>query len=431
MRADPRPRTGTDDPSACFAGAPCMSEISNRLAIDGGPPLRTAPLPRWPHFDEADVQAVSRVLHSGRVNYWTGAEAVEFEREFATAHGIEHAIAFANGTVTLEAALSALGVGPGCEVIVPPRTFIATASAVVMRGAVPVMADVDRVSQAITAETIQGALTGRTRAVIVVHLAGWPCDMDAILRVTNAAGVPVIEDCAQALGATYHGRPVGTMGAFGSFSFCQDKIMTTGGEGGMLVTARRDLWEHAWSLKDHGKSYAKTHDVEPGHGVAFRWLHDSFGTNWRMTEIQAVLGRRGMANLPAWLERRRRSARILDRALSDIPAIRATVPDESIGHAYYKYYAFVRPERLREGWSRDRVASAVVAEGVPCFTGACPEIYRELAFERAGLAPKRRLAVARELGETSLMLLVHPTLSDADVEDAAGAVRKVMAVASR
>ncbi|HSV91822.1 MAG TPA: DegT/DnrJ/EryC1/StrS family aminotransferase, partial [Desulfobacterales bacterium] len=353
-----------------------MPEMSNRLAVDGGRPLRTAPMPGWPRFDQDDTRAVSHVLRSGRVNYWTGTEAVEFEHEFAAAHGIGHAIAFMNGTVTLEAALAALGVGPGCEVIVPARTFIATASAVVTRGAVPVIVDVDPASGNITAATIERAITARTRAVIVVHLAGWPSDMDAILRVTDAAGVPVIEDCAQALGATFRGRPAGTMGTFGSFSFCQDKIITTGGEGGMLVTARRDLWERAWSLKDHGKSYAKTREAEPGDGVAFRWVHDSFGTNWRMTEMQAALGRRGMTHLPAWLERRRRSARILDGALADIPAIRTAVPAEGTAHAYYKYYAYLRPERLREGWSRDRVASAVVAEGVPCFTGTCPEIYR-------------------------------------------------------
>jgi dTDP-4-amino-4,6-dideoxygalactose transaminase len=408
-----------------------MSDERTVLAIDGGRPLRDTPLAPWPYFDGDDIEAVSRVLLSGRVNYWTGTEAVEFEREFAAAHGVGHAIALANGTVSLEAALAVLGVGSGDEVVVTPRTFIATASAAVMRGATPVMADVDPESQNVTAESIRSALTERTRAVIVVHLGGWPCDMDSILEVTDAAGIPVIEDCAQALGATYKGRPIGTMGVFGSFSFCQDKIITTGGEGGMLITSDPDLWERAWSLKDHGKSYAKTRGAGPGSGVAFRWLHDSFGTNWRMTEMQAVLGRRGLAHLPGWVARRRRSAHMLDRGLADLDALRVTIPGAEFGHAYYKYYAFVRPDRLRDGWDRDRIASAVMAEGVPCFTGTCPEIYRELAFERAGIAPAERLPVARELGETSLMLLVHPTLGDEDIEIAAEAVRKVLAVATR
>lgn len=407
-----------------------MPDEHTTLAIDGGPPVRDTQLPPWPWFDDEDIAAVARVLSCGRVNYWTGTEAVEFEREFAAAHGVPHAIALANGTVSLEAALAVLGVGPGDEVIVPPRTFIATASAAVMRGAVPVMADVDPVSQNVTAESIRAALTERTRAVIVVHLGGWPCDMDAILAVTQPLGVPVIEDCAQALGATYKGRPIGTMGVFGSFSFCQDKIVTTGGEGGMLVTSDPDLWQRAWSLKDHGKSFEKTRGAGPGSGVAFRWVHDSFGTNWRMTEMQAALGRRGLQHLPAWVERRQRSAAILDEALADLEGLRLTVPNEDYAHAYYKYYAFVRPERLRPGWDRDRIATSVMAEGVPCFTGTCPEIYREEAFVSAGIGPAERLPVARELGETSLMLLVHPTLSDRDVRDTAGAVRKVMRVAT-
>ncbi|MBE0417454.1 MAG: DegT/DnrJ/EryC1/StrS aminotransferase family protein [Coriobacteriia bacterium] len=408
-----------------------MSDNRFALAIDGGRPVRDTPVPPWPYFDDDDAAAVSRVLLSGRVNYWTGTEGVEFEREFAAAHDISHAIALANGTVSLEAALTVLGVGHGDEVIVSPRTFIATASAAVMRGAMPVMADVDLVSQNVTADTIRVALTDRTRAVIVVHLGGWPCDMDAILEVTDAAGVPVIEDCAQALGATYKGRPIGTMGVFGSFSFCQDKIVTTGGEGGMLVTSDSGLWERAWSLKDHGKSYSKTRGAGPGSGVAFRWVHDTFGTNWRMTEMQAVLGRRGLAHLPSWVERRRRSARILDEALAELEAVRVTLPSGDFGHAYYKYYAFVKPERLCEGWSRDRIAEAVMAEGVPCFTGTCPEIYREQAFRDAGLSPAERLPVARQLGETSLMLLVHPTLGDDDMYDTAEALRKVMTVATR
>lgn len=408
-----------------------MLSETTPLAIDGGRPVRKEAMPPWPYFDEADIHAVSDVLRSGQVNYWTGSEGVSFEREFAAAHGIEHAIALANGTLSLEAALTVLDVGPGDEVIVSPRTFIATASSAVMRGAVPVMADVDPVSQNITAQTIAAVATERTRAVIVVHLGGWPCDMDPILEFTSAAGISVIEDSAQALGATYKGRPVGTMGVFGSFSFCQDKIMTTGGEGGMLTTSDQALWERAWSLKDHGKSYAKTRGATPGSGVAFRWVHDSFGTNWRMTEMQAALGRLGMRHLPSWLERRRRSAAMLDAAFTEIAGLRVTVPPVDFGHAYYKYYAFVRPELLRSGWDRDRIARSVAAEGVPCFTGTCPEIYRELAFERARLAPTERLPVARELGETSLMFLVHPTLGDAEMEQTGAAVRKVMEAAAR
>jgi len=406
------------------------SENLSPLAINGGAPVRVKPMPSWPYFDDDEIRAVSEVLRSGRVNYWTGDEGVTFETEFAAAHGARHAIALANGTLSLEAALAALEIGPGDEVIMPARTFIATASATVMRGAIPVIADVDPESQNITATSIKAVMSEKTRAVIVVHLAGWPCDMDSILEVADTAKIPVIEDCAQALGAKYKGRPVGTMGAFGSFSFCQDKIMTTGGEGGMLLTSDSALFERAWSLKDHGKSYMLTREGFLGKSHAFRWLHDTFGTNWRMSEMQAVLGRIGMKKLPLWIERRRRFAHMLNEGLVGLDALRLTIPDTNSYHAYYKYYAFMRHERLREGWGRDRIAEAISAEGVPCYSGICPEIYRERAFIKAGLAPAHRSPVARRLGESSLMFLVHPTLEDADIHDTVAAIRKVMAVAT-
>ena len=210
--------------------------LSSNLAIDGGPKVRTTPFAPWPSFAEDEVEAAAAVLRSGNVNYWTGEEGHQFEAELAAFTGCKHAIALANGTVALELALYALGIGPGDEVVTTSRTFIASASCAVMRGALPVMADVDRDSQNITADTIRAALTPRTEAIIAVHLAGWPCDMDPIMELATSTGLKVIEDCAQAHGASYKGRPVGSMGDVAAFSFCQDKIMTTGGEGGMLTT---------------------------------------------------------------------------------------------------------------------------------------------------------------------------------------------------
>ena len=399
-----------------------------KLALDGGVPVRTEPFGPWPHFEEDEVAAAAAVLRSGRVNYWTGEEARRFEREFAAVAGCDYAVAVANGTVALELALWALGIGPGDEVIVPSRTFIASASCAVMRGATPVVADVDPVSQNLTAATVAAALTPRTKAIIAVHLAGWPCDMDPLLALARERGLYVIEDCAQAHGATYKGRPVGSMGDAAAFSFCQDKIMTTGGEGGMLTTNRRDVWERAWRYKDHGKSYAAVYHRE--HPPGFRWLHESFGTNWRMTEMQAAIGRVQLRKLPGWVEKRRRNAGILTARFAQLPALRATVPPPEVGHAYYKYYTFVRPEALKDGWNRNRIMLAVQAEGIPCFVGSCSEIYREKAFQEAGLGPAARLPVAKELGETSLMFLVHPTLSEADMEDTASAVEKVLRLAT-
>ena len=407
-----------------------MSEVSvspdvsatSKLAIDGGTPVRSTPLPPWPYFESEEIEAAERVLRSGKINYWTGEEGRQFEKEYAEYVGTKHAVAVANGTVGLELALYALGIGPGDEVITTSRTFIASASCVVMRGAKPVIADVDRDSQNITAETIRQAITPRTKAIIAVHLAGWPCDMDPILDLAREHGLKVIEDCAQANGARYKGRPVGSMGDINSFSFCQDKIMTTGGEGGMVTTNSEELWERAWSFKDHGKSYDAVYRRQ--HGPGFRWLHEQFGTNWRLTEMQSAIGRVLLRKLDAQVAIRRRHAARLTAAFSEIAGLRTTVPPADIYHSYYKYYAFLRPERLRPGWTRDRIETAIQAEGIPCFAGSCSEIYLEKAFD--GIRPESRLPVARELGETSLMFLVHPTLSDQDIDDTIGAVRKVM-----
>lgn len=403
---------------------------TERLAVDGGARLRNEPFAPWPHYAQDEIGAVTQVLSSGKVNYWTGTEGRAFEREYAEHTGCRHAIALANGTVALELALYALGIGPGDEVVVPSRTFIASASCAVMRGARPVVAEVDSTSQNLTAESIHAVLTPRTKAIIAVHLAGWPCDMDPIVALARSRGLKVIEDCAQAHGATYKGRPVGSMGDIGAFSFCQDKIITTGGEGGLLVTGDGALWNKAWSYKDHGKSYdAIYRRPAPAPGL-FNWIHESFGTNWRMTEMQAALGRVQLRKLAGWREARQRNAAALARALDAVPGLRLTPPSADIGHAYYKYYAFVRPEALKAGWSRDRIVQAVAAEGVPCGVGSCSEIYLEKAFPQS-MRPAASFPVARELGETSLMFMVHPTLGESDMRDTGNAVAKVMSQAVR
>ncbi len=385
-------------------------------------------MPSWPVFDEEDIAAVAQVLRSGKVNYWTGDFARRFERDFAQRSGARYAIALANGTVALELALHALRIGPGDEVITTCRTFIASAGAVVMRGATPVLADVDPVSQNITAETIARVLTPRTRAIIVVHLAGWPCEMDPIMALAREKGLKVIEDCAQALGATYRGQPVGSIGDLGAFSFCQDKIITTGGEGGMLVTNDQALWETAWAYKDHGKSYAAVYRENKNPG--FQWLHESFGTNWRMTEMQAALGCLALEKLAEWLRLRRRNARILTEALRDIPALRITEPPPYLEHAYYKYYGFLRPEHLQPGWNRQHILQALEERGVPGLTGTCGEIYLEKAFRDAGLGPSERLPNAFQLNETGLMFLVHPTLDVDDMHTMVNRIRQVFDRAS-
>lgn len=398
-------------------------------ALHGNGPIRTKPFPPWPSFDQDEIDAVAGVLRSGKVNYWTGEEGRIFEKEFARFVGVDHAVTLMNGSVALEAALYSLGIGPGDEVIVTPRTFIASASCVIMRGAKPVFAEIDPESQNITADTINAAITPRTKAIIAVHLAGWPCDMDPIMELARKRGLFVIEDCAQAHGATYKGRYVGSLGHVAAFSFCQDKIMTTGGEGGMVTTNDRGIWSKVWSFKDHGKSFEAVHrpDQKPG----FRWLHESFGTNWRMTEMQACIGRIQLRKLPDWLSTRKRNADILAKHMENVAALRITKPPEYIQHAYYKYYAFVRPDMLASGWDRDKIINAICAEGIPCFSGSCSEVYREKAFGAHDSHMDFRFRVAQELGETSLMFLVHPTLSEKDMGDVAEAIEKVMSVAGK
>lgn len=410
-----------------FGTSATSAAPGDALAVTGGTPVRTAAFPPWPVFSEDEIEAAVRVFRSGRVNYWTGVEGRAFEHEFATAVDAPYAVALSNGTVALELALHAVGIGPGDEVVVPARTFVATASAVVAVGARPVVADIDPVSQTLTAATVDAVRTPRTRAVIPVHLGGWPAPMAELMSLAARHDLMVVEDCAQAHGARLAGRSVGTLGHVAAWSFCQDKILTTAGEGGAVTTGDEEIWRTVWERKDHGKSFAAVY--ERSHPPGFRWLHESFGINARMTEVQAAQGRRALARLPKWSERRRAHAAMLDDGLADVPGLRLAVPPPDVRHAYYKYYAFVRPERLAPGWDRDAVMTAIEAEGVPCLQGACAEIYREKAFDAVG-RPERPLPVAHELGETSLMWMVHPTLTKREIDDTVEAIRKVMRVAA-
>ncbi len=384
----------------------------------------------WPVYSEEEVEAVAAVLRSGKVNYWTGQEGREFERDYAAWAGSKHAIALANGTLALDLALQALGIGPGDEVVVTPRTFIASISCVVNAGATPVFADVDPDSGNIEPATIAPVLSERTRAVIPVHLAGWPCDMPGIMALTEPRGIAVIEDCAQAHGALIDGRSVGTFGAAGAWSFCQDKILTTGGEGGMVTTDDQDLWRKMWAFKDHGKDWSAVYERE--HAPGFRWLHESFGTNWRMLEMQSVIGRIQLRRLAEWTRRRAAIAARYAAALEPFgAAFRVPKPAEHLTHAWYRFYAYVRPEGLKAGWDRDRIVAEVSARGVPLLHGSCSEVYLEKAFDATGWRPAQRLPNAQMLGATSLMFLTHPTMSDTDVDRIVAAVTEVLENASR
>lgn len=382
----------------------------------------------WPSYTEEEANAIRKVLLSNKVNYWTGQEGAKFEQEFSAWVGTKYAVALTNGTAALEAALVALEIGPGDEVIVTARTFIASVSSIVSVGATPIFADVSLDSQNITPDSISEKLSAKTKAILCVHLAGWPCDMDPILAIAKTWGLSVIEDCAQAHGAIYKGRSVGSFGDIGCWSFCQDKIMTTGGEGGMITTNDRDLWSRIWSYKDHGKSWDAVNNRE--HPSGFRWLHDSFGTNFRMTEMQAAIGRIQITRMTEWTEKRTQNSLQIESSCRQFDALRVPEVPCYISHARYKFYVFVIPELLKSGWSRDQIISRINELNVPCYQGSCPEVYLERAFDGTQFKPDKPLPNAYELGETSLMFLVHPGLAESDINKTCYALEQVMSEAS-
>lgn len=386
-------------------------------------------LPSWPNFSQEEIDKVGEVLRSNKVNYWTGGEARSFETEYAEFFGTKHAIALANGSVAIELALIALGVKPGDEVIVTPRTFIASISSIVNVGATPVFADVEPDSGNISARTIAQVITPKTRAAICVHIAGWPCEMDEIMALAQEHDFFVVEDCAQAHGSRYKGRPVGSIGHVGAFSFCQDKIMTTGGEGGMLICNDHHVWSKAWSYKDHGKSWSAVYEMN--HADGYRWLHESFGTNWRMTEMQAALGRIQLRMLPQWSQIRCSHALRYNEAAQGCSAVTIPSVPEYQGYVPYKHYIYVNENGLAAGWDRDRIIRELNNKDVPCLSGTCSEVYLEKAFEGTDFKPKERLENAARLGDISLCLLVHPTITEADMDRICGVFRTVLKDASQ
>lgn len=388
----------------------------------------------WPHFSQEEAEKVAEVLLSNKINYWTGQEGREFEKEFAAFSDSQYAIATANGTLALDLALNALSIGSRNggskqdEVIVTSRTFIASISCIVLAGAVPVFADVDSESQNITHQTINTAYTANTKAIIAVHLAGWPCEMDAIMDLAKQNGLMVIEDCAQAHGAKYKGKSVGSLGHIGCWSFCQDKIMTTGGEGGMVTTNDQALWKKMWAFKDHGKSYDAVYKTE--HPPGFRWLHESFGTNSRLTEMQSAIGRIQLKRMSDWTQKRQHNSELIEKACIDIACIRTPQVPSYLEHARYKHYLFLNLDKLKTGWNRDKIIEEINKNGVPCMQGSCSEVYLEKAFDNTDFRPTKRLDVAKRLGESSLMFLVHPSLSLQEMEYTVSIVKSVLSKAS-
>lgn len=390
--------------------------------------MLNGPFSPWPCFDASEKEAVLAVLDSNKVNYWTGQQCREFEKKFAEYFQSDYAVAVTNGTVALDLAWQALELPKGAEVIVTSRTFIASISSIVLAGLVPVFADIDRDSQNISAQTITPHITEKTAAILCVHLAGWPCEMDAIMSLAKQHNLYVVEDCAQSHGAIYKGKSTGSIGDIAAWSFCQDKIMTTGGEGGMVTTNRKDLWEKVWSFKDHGKSWNAVYEKQ--HPPGFRWLHESFGTNWRMLEMQAAIGLKQLEKMPEWTAKRQTFSESIWTTAKQFKALRVPILPTYIEHGAYKCYVFVEPSQLKQGWNRDKIIDVINQHQVPCFSGSCSEVYLEKAFDNSAYRPKLPLLNAVELGQTSLMFLVHPTLQPHEIDKCCTVLAQVMSEAS-
>ncbi|HIA71560.1 MAG TPA: DegT/DnrJ/EryC1/StrS family aminotransferase [Phycisphaerales bacterium] len=357
--------------------------------------------PSWPIYAEDEREAVERVLCSGKSNYWTGEEGKSFEQEFAQWCGISHGLCVFNGTVALELALRACGIGTGDEVIVTPRSFLASAAAVVAVGATPVFADVDSTSGNITAETISCVITEHTRGIVVVHIGGWPAEMPSIMKLASKYEIKVIEDCAQAHGAEIDGQRVGTFGHVSAFSFCQDKIISTGGEGGMILTNDQSVYDRVWSFRDHGRDREST--LLTDHPPGFRWLQHQFGTNARMTEMQAAIGRCQLLKVGDWVEQRNKNARAFSEKMQSIDGVEILRVPSNLKHSYYRVEVAVSDEKLR-----DSLLLGLNRIGIAATIGPCPEIYKEPAFQRFGLSPQIPLPMAEQLGRRTISLPTFP-----------------------
>ena len=255
----------------------------------------------YPYYDQNSIKKVKKILASGKVNYWTGKETISFEKEFSNYIGNKYSVAVSNGSVALEIAIKSLNLKKNDQVIVSPRSFVISASSVLNAGSNIKFADVD-VNGNLSIETIKKSYNKKIKAIILVHLNGLPCDMDPIIKFVRQNKIYLIEDCSQAHGAIYKGKKVGSHGHISIWSFCQDKIISTGGEGGMISTNNEKLWQRCWSEKDHGKNYKSVFLKK--HKIGFRWLHDYLGSNFRMTEMQAALGREQLKTLEKQIKKR-------------------------------------------------------------------------------------------------------------------------------
>lgn len=380
----------------------------------------------WPYYEQDEIEAATAVLLSGKVNYWTGEIGKRFEQEYALSVDKRFGIALSNGTVALELALRAFNIGPGDEVIVASRSYVASASCVLIVGATPVFADVDIASGNLSAETIAPHITKKTKAVIPVHIGGLPSDMPGIMQLAEQQNIKVIEDCAQAHGASIANVKVGGWGHAAIFSFCQDKIISTGGEGGMLVLDDEQAYKAAWAYKDIGRDFDAVYHQQ--HPPGFRWYTHTAGSNFRITEVQAAIGLKQLSKLNAWISRRNVIAQKLVAALSQASFIKfPSVSHSDVTHAYYRVYGLIdlKSQSDAENHSlRNEFVASLSEMGLPCFSGSCSEIYLEKAFE--SYYDGQRMPNAKYYAERAFCLLAHPTITDDQVNQAVKLIKTLL-----
>ena len=380
---------------------------------------------QWPFFSKGEIKAVRKILESNKVNYLFGDEGDRFEKNFAKFSDSKYALAVANGTLALDLCMRSIGISKNDEVIVTGRTFIASASCISILGGTPVFVDVDLNSQNINVELIKRAITKKTKAIICVHFAGFPCDMPEIMKMAKKNSLFVIEDCAQAHGAKINNRSVGSFGDINAWSFCNDKIMTTGGEGGMVTTNNKNLYNWICSFNNHGKDLRKYYAISKKAINTFPLIHDSLGLNYRLTEMQSAIGNFQLNKMQSWIRIRNRNAEIIIKKLKDLDLIVTPNIDKKFSHAFYKLYLTIDPNYLKPKKNRGSILKELNKRGVMASFGSSGRVFAEKAFHKFKTVPPG-LPNSSFLEENSIMIQVHPTITKNEISNTASIIHKVL-----
>ncbi len=377
----------------------------------------------WPHYSNRIANLVKKTILSGKVNYWTGNLCEKFENKFSKFIDVKYCCSISNASVGLEIALNALDIKKNDEVIVPSRTYITSASAILRVNAKPIFADIEKNSLNIDINSIKKNINRNTKAIICVHLAGYPCDMENILKIAKKNNLKVIEDCSQAHGAMIKNRSVGSFGDISVWSFCNDKIISTGGEGGMIACNNKTIYKKIWSIKDCGRSYDKIRKKTTK--VGYRWLYDSIGTNFRMTEMQAAIGILQLKELKSYLKKRNRNANILRNALKKINFIDFQNVDKKLYHAYYRFTILVNKTKIKKGNSRDTILKQLINNKIPATVGVCPELYKEKVFHKFRKKYTDKY-YAKEVGKNIICFSVDPSISEKNMQSISNKIKRIM-----